>query len=155
MAHPKSELVETCQRLGLGKPKYKTTNTGSQHEPVFVCTVLVAGEAAGTGEGRQKRDAERHAAEAALEFLKNRPTDQDLEVPETRPVTTSTQVDAPFEGPWPIFPEVLAASLHIADKRTGAEQRGPAALDQVRDLALQLYKDVLSDLGDVIEVEDE
>jgi ribonuclease-3 len=42
---------------------------GPDHSPLFTVEVLVDGEVAGTGQGRKKVDAERAAAQEALERL--------------------------------------------------------------------------------------
>ncbi len=143
MAHPKSELVDRTQKNDLGKPSYRTRNEGSAHEPVFKTEVLIQGVIVGRGEGIQKRQAERQAAEAALAYLS---AHGDQVTPETGGATGR------FEGPWPIFPEVLAASLTVANSRVGLDRPGVA---DVRDLALGLYKDLLESLGEVLELPEE
>jgi hypothetical protein len=57
----------------------------------------------------------------------------------------------PFGGPWPVFERVLAESLRIAHERVDADLRGDVALAGVEAFALRLYKDVLEDLGEVVE----
>ena len=52
------------------------------------------------------------------------------------------------EGPWPIFPEVLAKALEVANARVDADKRGEDAVREVGSLALELYKDLLEDLGE-------
>jgi ribonuclease III len=144
MSHPKSELVERAQRHGLGKPKYRTRNEGSAHEPVFKTEVILGGAVIGRGEGNQKRQAERLAAENALAFLEER--GDRLESAAPPPET--------FDGPWPIFESVLAASLHVANSRVDPDSAGAEAVEAVRDLALTLYKDMLEHLGEVVEIEE-
>jgi ribonuclease III len=147
MSHPKSELVERAQRHGLGKPKYRTRNEGSAHEPVFKTEVILGGAVIGRGEGNQKRQAERLAAETALAFLEERGD---------RLESTASAAPSPesFEGPWPIFESVLAASLHVANSRVDPDASGAEAVETVRDLALTLYKDMLEHLGEVVEIEE-
>lgn len=68
------------------------------------------------------------------------------------------EVDAaeePFAGPWPMFDDLLASVLQVAERRVSSELRGEAALVAVRDFSLRLYKDLLSDLGEVVEEEED
>ena len=156
MAHPKSELVERCKDNGLSKPTYTTENTGSEHDTLFISEVSVEGVVIGEGQGKQKRSAEREAAKAGLAYLDK--TDNRVEVEEIEGELVEREPvdsDAPFEGPWPIFPEVLSSSLTIANRRIEATRVGQAAVDEVRDLTLSLYKGLLEDLGEVVELEDE
>lgn len=147
MIHPKNELIDRCKRLGLPKPRFHTKNSGPEHEPIFHSEVTIAGEAYGSGEGGNKREAERAASEEALKKLEQQPT---------KP-TSASQSSAleDFDGPWPIFAEVLAASFQIANSRVDPTLTGEKAIAEVRELALQLYKTSLEDLGDVVELDDE
>lgn len=63
--------------------------------------------------------------------------------------------DAPFTGPWPMFDDLLAAVLGVAERRVSVELRGDAARVAIRDFSLTLYKELLSDLGEVVEEEDD
>ncbi|MFO7544673.1 MAG: putative dsRNA-binding protein [Trueperaceae bacterium] len=63
--------------------------------------------------------------------------------------------DEPFEGPWPMFDDLLAAVIQVAERRVSSELRGEAALVAVRDFGLRLYKELLADLGDVVEEEED
>ncbi len=67
----------------------------------------------------------------------------------------AAQDDEPFEGPWPMFDDLLAAALQIADRRVPGDLRGEAALAAVRDFSLRLYKDLLTDLGEVQDVDED
>jgi ribonuclease III len=68
-----------------------------------------------------------------------------LEVISSSPKTID---DVEDEGPWPIFPEVLAKALEVANARVDAGKRGEDAVREVGSLALELYKDLLEDLGE-------
>jgi ribonuclease III len=145
MPHPKAALIERVQAEGRGKPQFDTQRSGPDHEPVFTSRASIQGTVYGTGEGGNKRDAERRAAEAALRAL------------DEAALEASSVVEAeaePFEGPWPLFERVLAASLAVANDRVARELRGDAALDAVQAFALRLYKGTLEDLGEVVD-EDE
>ncbi len=72
--NPKSELQEALQARGLPLPEYRiVAESGKDHARTFTAEVLVDGRTAGTGAGPRKALAEREAASAALESLKNRP----------------------------------------------------------------------------------
>lgn len=148
MAHPKGALIERCKKLGLPKPVFDTKRTGPEHDPTFISDVLIDGEVYGAGQGGNKRDAEKNASEEALAYLDRTETS----------VTNATQAPVPdeaFEGPWPIFPEVLATSLNIANSRVDTKQQGEDALAEIQALALRLYKGSLENLGEVVEEEED
>jgi ribonuclease III len=63
----KSRLQEWSEAEGLGAPRYEVTGEGPGHERQYTATVRIAGEIAGTGEGRSKKVAELAAARAAWE----------------------------------------------------------------------------------------
>lgn len=63
--------------------------------------------------------------------------------------------DAPFQGPWPMVDDVLAAVIQAAERRVSADLRGDAALNAIRDFTLRLYKELLADLGEVVDEDDE
>ena len=150
MQHPKGVLIERAKQLGLGKPNFDTHNTGPEHEPLFESTVTIRGEVYGEGEGGTKRDAERRASEEALDALKDTQR-------EKSPVSQSEVFpgDEPFNGPWPIFAEVLAASLNVAHARVNPTLTGPDAITEVQALALQLYKGSLEGLGEIVELDED
>ncbi len=150
MQHPKSALIERSRQLGLGKPSFDTRNSGPEHEPLFVSDVRLRGQVYGHGEAGTKRDAERLASEDALNALQGRPGD----TPEAEPAPEVYE-DEPFEGPWPIFGGVLAASLRVANARVNPILTGPEAIDEVQALALQLYKGTLENLGEVTDIDED
>ncbi len=159
MQHPKGILIERCKQLGFGKPTFSTHNTGPEHEPLFESVVEIRGEVYGEGEGSTKRDAERRASEEALDALEDarrtpprRQAEQADNVGEPT-VYEPDDLGAPFGGPWPIFPEVLAASLNVAHARVNPTLTGPDAVDEVQALALQLYKGTLENLGEVVDLD--
>lgn len=169
MAHPKGLLIERAQRLGLERPEFNTAKTGPEHEPLFLTDVIIGGEVLGTGQGGSKRVAERAAAEEALAALEEgapepptrrggaqeersaSPAPAKRETPAERPPSD----DEPFSGPWPMLEDVLASALLVAEKRVQTDLRDEAALTAIREFALRLYKDLLADLGEVVEVDDE
>ncbi len=174
MQHPKGILIERCKQLGLGKPSFSTRNTGPEHEPLFESVVEVRGEVYGEGEGSTKRDAERRASEEALEALEDAQRARRSGPVQTESATTGNtdeddaegaydaendgydyDPDAPFTGPWPIFPEVLAASLNVAHARVNPTLTGPSAVEEVQALALHLYKGTLENLGEVAELDED
>lgn len=153
MQHPKGILIERSKQLGLGKPSFSTHNTGPEHEPLFQSEVKIRGVVYGRGEGSTKRDAERRASETALEALGTSRTDGPVGRTEAAPAP-EVYPDEAFNGPWPIFAEVLAASLHVAHARVNPTLTGPDAVSEVQALALQLYKGTLEHLGEVVDLDD-
>lgn len=66
--NPKSRLQEMVQGMGLSTPHYRLVSTeGPDHQPVFTVEVLVDERVLGLGKGSKKTDAERAAAEVALD----------------------------------------------------------------------------------------
>ena len=65
----KTQLQELVVRLADTAPVYVVTESGPDHDKVFVATVLVAGETVGQGSGRSKKAAEQGAAEQACSVL--------------------------------------------------------------------------------------
>jgi ribonuclease III len=64
----KTRLQEWAQKQGLPPPSYRQVERkGPDHKPVFRIAVEVPGIVSGEGVGATKRDAERAAAEAALQ----------------------------------------------------------------------------------------
>jgi ribonuclease-3 len=59
-----------------------------------------------------------------------------------------------FEGPWPLVPDVLATSLHIANSRVNPGAQGADAIREVHALAVELYKASLQSLGEVVEIDE-
>lgn len=143
MANPKGELLERTLREGLGKADFKTKMTGPEHEPNFHTEVIVGGRVVGIGEGTTKKSAEKRAAEAAILYLNE--TDNLTNLP------SEDANDEPFDGPYPVFQRVLAETLRVANARVDAKLKGEMATEQVRDLALKLYKETLLGLGEVVE----
>ncbi|HZJ08762.1 MAG TPA: putative dsRNA-binding protein [Trueperaceae bacterium] len=68
---------------------------------------------------------------------------------------TEDEMASEFDGPWPMFDDLLAAALQVAERRVNADLRGDEARTAIGDFALSLYKDLLANLGDVVEVDDE
>jgi ribonuclease-3 len=67
---PKSRLQEHAFSVTGRAPAYRILSSdGPDHDRHFVVEVTVDGVVVGTGEGRSRREAETHAAEAALEGI--------------------------------------------------------------------------------------
>ncbi len=65
----KTALQEVVVRDRGGFPEYRVTSTGPDHDKRFVAEVAFSGEVYGTGEGKSKKEAEHHAARAALDKI--------------------------------------------------------------------------------------
>ncbi|MBI4202138.1 MAG: ribonuclease III [Chloroflexi bacterium] len=67
---PKSQLQELAHSMGLASPEYETVKAeGPPHQPLYTVEVRIAGEALGQGQGLRKVEAERRAAQQAVERL--------------------------------------------------------------------------------------
>ena len=68
----KTELQEACQSKFGELPKYTVVNeTGPDHQKIFEVEIEAEGRPLGKGSGKSKKEAEQHAAQVALETLKN------------------------------------------------------------------------------------
>ena len=66
--NPKSHLQELIQGMGRPTPRYELVSSeGPDHQPVFTVQVVVGDEVMGQGTGNRKTDAERAAAQVALD----------------------------------------------------------------------------------------
>jgi ribonuclease-3 len=65
----KTSLQELAASRSLGVPEYHVSESGPDHAKSFHATAVVAGEAAGEGDGRSKKEAEQRAAEQAWTAL--------------------------------------------------------------------------------------
>jgi ribonuclease-3 len=73
LGDPKNRLQELAAQRGLGPPSYLMSESGPDHAKSFMASAVVDGQTVGTGAGRSKKDAERHAAEVALQELAESP----------------------------------------------------------------------------------
>ncbi len=154
MTNPKGDLIEYCRVNGLSAPGFETIASGPEHQPVFTTQIVISDRVWASAQARTKRDAEKAAAALALGALEQgEPVAGTEPVGQTDPDALPTVVrlepeGEDFEDPWPIFPEVLAKALEVANARVDAGKRGEAAVREVGELALELYKDLLEDLGE-------
>ncbi len=152
MVHPKNALTAYCQKKGLGKPEYDTKNAGRDTDPLYISDVSVNGEVVATGQGPTKREAERIAAELALEVLKQKYGEaksnrRRRNKKSSAPAEAQVEKVASANGHWPVFPELLAESLRVAHQRIPQGVRGPEAADQVVRLASEIYKGMIEEIG--------
>lgn len=69
--HPKTELQEWAQSLGIGLPSYDVTGqSGPDHAPIFEITLSVEGQSPVKAEGRSRAEAEKTAAKIMIKKLK-------------------------------------------------------------------------------------
>lgn len=183
MAHPKGVLIERLQKEGR-QPRFESRMSGPDHEPQFDAEVMIDDEVLGRGTGPNKRTAEREAAEQALAALDqagsgrankggrgrkrasgaakssgakggSSGSKRQAAAPNTEePASPTVENDEPFEGPWPVFETVLSTSLRIAHDRIAAGLASDDARERIETFALTLYKNLLLDLGDVVEEEE-
>jgi len=65
----KTSLQELAASRSLGVPEYLVSESGPDHAKTFHATAVVAGQPAGEGDGRSKKEAEQRAAEQAWTAL--------------------------------------------------------------------------------------
>ncbi|MEW9501336.1 ribonuclease III [Jeotgalibacillus marinus] len=76
----KSQLQEFIQRNHSGVLSYEILKEkGPAHNREFVSRVLLGDEELGIGSGRSKKEAEQHAAQKALEYLRNKTQAQQVD----------------------------------------------------------------------------
>jgi ribonuclease III len=66
----KTSLQELTAVEELGVPEYHVAESGPDHQKTFRASVRVGGTTYGAGEGRSKKEAEQHAAEAAWNAIR-------------------------------------------------------------------------------------
>lgn len=180
MAHPKGVLIERLQKEGR-QPRFESRMSGPDHEPQFDAEVVIDDEILGRGTGPNKRSAEREAAEQALAALDEAGSARSSRGGRSRkrgsgasksagakggsagskrkaaapksdePAAPTVDAGEPFDGPWPVFESVLSTSLRIAHDRIAAGLASDDARERIESFALTLYKNLLLDLGDVVE----
>lgn len=124
----KGDLIARLLGLGLGAPTFESVSSGPAHERVFHATVTAGGHVLGAGgEARSKKDAERLAAESALQALDS----------------GSGAADTVQGGVWAIYAGVLEGALEVALELSSED----ATLDDIRRDAARFYRDLLADLG--------
>ncbi len=136
-SNSKGDLIARLVSLGLGLPVFEAQASGPAHDHTFHATVTVDGEVLGTGEGRNRREAERVASLNALRALDETPSRQKGDAPPAPPPA------APHRAPWPIYAEVLAQAIDAALEFAPED----ATLADVQQEAAQFYRGLLAELG--------
>ncbi|GHG03935.1 hypothetical protein GCM10017783_15620 [Deinococcus piscis] len=129
--NPKGELIAALAAQHLN-PEFRVDGSGPAHAPSFMAEVWCDGQRLGYGEGRSRREAERRAAQQALQ-----------EVMPGQPPTPGLTSEESATAPWPLHPAVLAEALAVADSRL--PQGTP--LSEVGRQGAALYRMVLRELG--------
>ena len=153
MTHPKAALSGYCQNKRLPAPKFETRGTGTDDDPLFISDVTIGGELVATGQGRSKREAEKVAAELALEQLRGQHGEVEASKRKRRRKPRSDNRPAERESSeaatssWPVYAEVLAEALRIADARLPQNMKGRDVREELARFAADVYKSLLEDLG--------
>jgi ribonuclease III len=153
MTNPKGDLIDYCRNNDLGVPSFDTRASGPEHSPTFITRVVVGGQLWAEGKARTKRDAERNAALLALDNLAAGTPDAassddlDARSAHDRNPDDPPPPQTPDQEAWPIYPEVLAETLRVANSRLDVSKRGASGVEEVRQLTVELYKSLLEDLG--------
>lgn len=124
----KGDLIARAVTLGLDTPTFDAEASGPPHDRTFRAVVRIGSRLLGQGQGRTKREAERAAAEQAL---------NELNAPAQEPSATAPA------GPWPIYAQVLAQSVEAALEFAEDDD----TLADVQAAAARFYRDLLTDLG--------
>ncbi|REE99078.1 ribonuclease III [Thermomonospora umbrina] len=82
----KTSLQELTAMEDLGVPEYHVAESGPDHQKTFRATVRVGGETYGSGEGRSKKEAEQHAAEATWHAIRDAATEREARPEDAQPV---------------------------------------------------------------------
>ncbi len=106
------------------------------------------------GSGRGPRSAASGSARAAAQPVAETEDDEDEDEEYADDDQAYAPGDADFGGPWPMFDDLLASVLEVAERRIPSHLHGEDARAAIRDFSLTLYKELLSDLGEVVD-EDE
>jgi ribonuclease III len=147
MLNPKGDLIDYCRIHGLGAPMFEGHQEGPEHQPTFSCDVLIQEQVYASGQGRTKRDAEKAAATLALAALHANPLEGTAPSEPVKVARVAHQDDED-DGPWPIFPEVLGKCIEVANARVAAGVTGIKAMEEIRELTLELYQGLLEELGE-------
>jgi len=108
----KTSLQELTAAQLLGVPDYQVEESGPDHQKSFRAAVRVAGRVLGSGDGRSKKEAEQHAAEAAWK-------------------TISAEATAAKQGAAPRAAAQQAAAQQPAGSGSGAAEPGRPGDDRV------------------------
>jgi ribonuclease III len=113
--NPKGELQELLQAQSNEAPRYTLESVaGPDHDRVFVCAVTHAGVELGRGSGKSKKEAEAHAAVAALRAIPPRPLD-------------STLHDADQPAPKRASPAAAEGPIHIKNRIPSPRTQAPTS----------------------------
>ena len=85
----KTSLQELAASRSLGVPEYHVSESGPDHAKTFHAIAMVAGENAGEGDGRSKKEAEQRAAEQAWTALSPLPADSVAEEGDEPPLVAT------------------------------------------------------------------
>ena len=167
-----SDVIVDGEVLGTGQGSSKRTAEKNAADEALAALDAreTATAAPTTGRGKRSRTAKATATGRAAPG-ESRATTQAQAQPqgkrgaEPRPATpalaagdeqaSEAEDGATFTGPWPMFDDLLASVLAVAERRVSVELRGEAARVAIRDFSLTLYKELLSDLGEVVEEDEE
>lgn len=160
-----ADVIVDGEVLGTGQGGSKRTAETRAAEEALA--QLDAADESSSGRGRSKgkrrgaAGGKAGAADSGTEAADDRQgaTQQDEtrqdETPQDETQEDETQEDEmaseEFDGPWPMFDDLLAAVLAVAERRVAADLRGDEAREAIRDFSLTLYKELLGDLGEVVE----
>ncbi|MEU8117492.1 ribonuclease III [Spirillospora sp. NPDC049024] len=94
----KTSLQELTAVEELGVPEYHVAESGPDHQKTFRASVRVGGQAYGSGEGRSKKEAEQHAAEAAWNAIREIVVQREAEAQAEAVKQAGAQAGPPAQG---------------------------------------------------------
>ncbi len=152
-----SEVAVDGEILGRGQGGTKRTaeRKAAEEALAYLDTVTVSKKTKAKASANRKRATSKTAsktkAKAAASTPKKAAETTVGTAKSTQPTTlVDDRAETSFDGPWPVFEELLATSLQIAHERVASEMQGDNARSAIETFALELYKSVLLDLGDVV-----
>jgi len=155
-----ADVIVDGEVLGTGQGGSKRTAETRAAEEALA--QLDAADEGSSGRGRSKgkrrgaAGGKAGAAESGTEATdarqdKNQQDDNQQDDNQQDETEEDEMASEEFDGPWPMFDDLLAAVLAVAERRVAADLRGDEAREAIRDFSLTLYKELLGDLGEVVE----
>jgi ribonuclease III len=121
----KTSLQELTAVQLLGVPEYQVEESGPDHQKSFRAVVKVGGRVLGSGEGRSKKEAEQHAAEAAWNAISAESKPAESKPAESKPAESKPAESKPAES--------KPAESKPAESKPAESKPAPAKDGQAKD----------------------
>lgn len=151
-----AEVIVDGEVLGRGHGPNKRTAERLAAEEALRALDAASSSAStsSSGSGTSGRRRGSRGGRKSASAPRSKPTETPSDDSDDAPSSAANEplaTDGRFDGPWPVFESVLATSLRIAHDRVAAGMASDEAREAIERYALALYKNVLLDLGDVVE----